>query len=54
MVTPKLRPAADGVKTSDCKDFQNKESRRFLKKTPQKLLLCWFMGVVPDNAHEPV
>jgi hypothetical protein len=29
------------------------ESRRFLKKAPQKLLLCWVMGCVDDNAHGP-
>jgi hypothetical protein len=26
---------------------------RFLKKAAQKLLLCWVMGVVADNAHDP-
>jgi hypothetical protein len=31
----------------------DKKSRRFLKKAPQKLLLCWVMGVVADNAHDP-
>jgi hypothetical protein len=30
-----------------------KESSRFLKKAAQKLLLCWAMGVVGDNAHGP-
>jgi hypothetical protein len=29
------------------------ESGRFLKKTAQKLLLCWAMGFVSDNAHGP-
>ena len=29
------------------------ESSRFLKKAAQKLLLCWAMGVVGDNAHGP-
>jgi len=24
-----------------------------LKKAPQKLLLCWVMGCVDDNAHGP-
>jgi hypothetical protein len=28
-------------------------SSRFLKKAAQKLLLCWAMGVVRDNAHGP-
>jgi hypothetical protein len=28
-------------------------SSRFLKKAAQKLLLCWGMGVVADNAHAP-
>ena len=28
-------------------------SGRFLKKAAQKLLLCWAMGVVADNAHGP-
>jgi hypothetical protein len=28
-------------------------SGRFLKKAAQKLLLCWGMGVVIDNAHAP-
>jgi hypothetical protein len=30
-----------------------KESSRFLKKAAQKFLLCWVMGVVADNAHDP-
>jgi hypothetical protein len=29
------------------------ESSRFLKKAAQKLLLCWAMGCVGDNAHGP-
>jgi hypothetical protein len=29
------------------------ESSRFLKKAAQKLLLCWAMGCVSDNAHAP-
>jgi hypothetical protein len=29
------------------------ESSRFLKKAAQKLLLCWAMGCVSDNAHDP-
>jgi hypothetical protein len=29
------------------------ESSRFLKKAAQKLLLCWVMGVVGANAHDP-
>jgi hypothetical protein len=33
--------------------FQIKESSRFLKKAAQKFLLCWVMGVVGDNAHDP-
>jgi hypothetical protein len=28
-------------------------SSRFLKKAAQKLLLCWAMGVVSDNAPGP-
>ncbi|HEY1856848.1 ABC transporter substrate-binding protein [Acidocella sp.] len=28
-------------------------SSRFLKKAAQKLLLCWAMGCVSDNAHGP-
>jgi hypothetical protein len=28
-------------------------SGRFLKKAAQKLLLCWAMGGVSDNAHGP-
>jgi hypothetical protein len=28
-------------------------SGRFLKKAAQKLLLCWLMGNVGDNAHGP-
>jgi hypothetical protein len=28
-------------------------SSRFLKKAAQKLLLCWVMGGVGDNAHDP-
>jgi hypothetical protein len=31
----------------------DKESSRFLKKAAQKLLLCWAMGVVGDEAHAP-
>jgi hypothetical protein len=30
-----------------------KVSRRFLKKAPQKLLLCWAKGFVGDSAHDP-
>jgi hypothetical protein len=30
-----------------------KESSRFLEKAAQKLLLCWAMGCVSDNAHGP-
>jgi hypothetical protein len=30
-----------------------KESSRFLKKAAQKLLLCWAMGFVGDDAHGP-
>jgi hypothetical protein len=33
--------------------FSSKESGRFLKKAAQKLLLCWVMGDVGDNAHDP-
>jgi hypothetical protein len=29
------------------------ESSRFLKKTAQKFLVRWAMGVVSDNAHGP-
>jgi hypothetical protein len=32
---------------------EREESSRFLKKTAQKFLLLWAMGVVPDNAHGP-
>jgi hypothetical protein len=28
-------------------------SGRFLKKAAQKLLLCWAMGCVGDNARDP-
>jgi hypothetical protein len=30
-----------------------KGSSRFLKKAAQKLLLCWGMGWISDNAHGP-
>jgi hypothetical protein len=30
-----------------------KESRRFLKKAPQKLFGRWAMGNVAANAHDP-
>jgi hypothetical protein len=33
--------------------YFKKESSRFLKKTAQKLSLCWGMGVVADTAHGP-
>jgi hypothetical protein len=32
---------------------ERKASVRFLKKAAQKLLLCWAMGNVSDNAHGP-
>jgi hypothetical protein len=32
---------------------QKKGSSRFLKKAAQKLLLCWVMGGVGDNALDP-
>jgi hypothetical protein len=32
---------------------RSEESGRFLKKAAQKLLLCWAMGCVADNAHGP-
>jgi hypothetical protein len=32
---------------------EGEESGRFLKKAAQKLLLCWAMGCVSDNAHDP-
>ncbi|HVE23728.1 MAG TPA: hypothetical protein VNC39_17300 [Acidocella sp.] len=38
----RLRPAASAGGSS-----------RFLKKAAQKLLLCWAMGCVGDNAHGP-
>jgi hypothetical protein len=33
--------------------MQVEESGRFLKKAPQKLLLCWAWGCVADNATGP-
>jgi hypothetical protein len=36
-----------------CSGDHGQESGRFLKKAAQKLLLCWAMGVGPDNAHGP-
>jgi hypothetical protein len=34
-------------------DLQIGESGRFLKKAAQKLLLCWAVGVVGGDAHDP-
>jgi hypothetical protein len=33
--------------------IQEEESRRFLKKAPQKLFVAWAMGVVAAKAHAP-
>ncbi|WP_331536248.1 hypothetical protein [Acidocella sp.] len=38
----------DGGKTG-----RRQGSSRFLKKAAQKFLLCWVMGCVADNAHDP-
>ncbi|HTJ90215.1 MAG TPA: hypothetical protein VL356_08575, partial [Acidocella sp.] len=38
---------------SFCEQGCWKESGRFLKKAAQKLLRCWAMGWVSDNAHGP-